>query len=65
MRIEREITIKVIEDLDAEQMDIVIITPDMPTVEVVGFFEMAKKQYIESKHTTGPTLYQSPETSGE
>jgi len=60
MKIEREIVIRIIEDLDEHEMDILITTPDMPTVEVVGYMEMAKKQYIESKHTTGPTIYQAP-----
>jgi hypothetical protein len=60
VKIEREIVIKVTEDLDAQEMDIVITTPDMPTVEVIGLMEMAKKQYIESRHTTGPTTYQAP-----
>lgn len=58
--IRHEIKITVTEDVDSIGLE--IETPStLRTVEVVGYIELAKKQYIDSKHATGPTIYQSLE----
>ena len=57
--IEHIITIKVTETVESFNLE--ISTPEsLRTVETVGILEMAKKQYIDSKHTTGPTIYPAP-----
>lgn len=54
-----EIVIRVEEDVNSVGLE--ITTPEtLRMVEVVGYLEVAKKQYIESKHETGPTTYQTP-----
>lgn len=58
--IEHVITIRLVEDLDS--MGLEMVTPEtLSTFQVVGLLEMAKKQYIDSKHDQGPTIYQAPE----
>jgi hypothetical protein len=57
--IEHIVTIRLVEDLD--NIGLEVITPEtLSTMQTVGLLEMAKKQYIESKHTTGPTVYEVP-----
>jgi hypothetical protein len=59
--IRHEIKIVIEEDIDSVSME--IVTPEtLRMVEVVGYLETVKKQYIESKHATGPTIYQAPDT---
>jgi hypothetical protein len=58
--IEHVITIKVVEDIDS--MSLEVLTPEsLSTVQVVGVLEMAKKQFIDSKHTQGPSVFQQPD----
>jgi len=58
--IEHVITIKLVEDLDS--MGLEVSTPEtLNTVQVVGVLEMAKKQFIDSKHEAGPTVWQTPD----
>lgn len=57
--IEHIITIKVTEDLETFNLE--ISTPEtLRTIETVGILDLAKKQYIESKHATHATIYQEP-----
>jgi hypothetical protein len=59
--IEHIVTIRLVEDVDNVGLE--ITTPEtLTTIQVVGVLEMAKKQFIDSKHETGPTIYQVPET---
>lgn len=64
MIVRREIIIALVEDVEVEEFGIEVTVPKgMTTLEAIGLFELAKTQHLQSKHTQGPTIYQSPDAS--
>ena len=62
MIIKRVITITLTEDLEQEWLGIeVSVGEGLTTMEAVGLMEAARVQYLQSRHTQGPTLHQSPD----
>lgn len=60
--IRRTITVSVVEDIEHEAVGVEVNVPDtMTTLEAIGLLEIAKNQHFASKHTQGPTIYQTPD----
>lgn len=61
MRVEKQIVITVVEDIEREEIGLeVTVSEGFTTVEAVGYMEMAKLQHMQSKHIQGPTIHQTP-----
>jgi hypothetical protein len=60
MRVEKQIVITVVEDIEREEIGLeVSVSEGFTTVEAVGYMEMAKLQHMQSKHIQGPTIHQT------
>jgi len=60
MIIRREVVIALVEDVESESFGVEVTVSDgLSLTEALGLIEIGKIQHLQSKHTQGPTIYQT------